>query len=79
MNSSNSLVLIARKIMVSAICVISLNSAMAGALEPAIDDFSDQNSNSLGITRQLSTTQLLVAKPAPNTMWMKVFSPPRER
>lgn len=51
MNPINSLVLIARKTIVAAICLTGLNSAIAGALEPAIDDFSDPNINSLGIAR----------------------------
>jgi hypothetical protein len=51
MNPSNPLILIARKTIVTAICLTGLNSAIAGTLEPAIDDFSDPNINSLGIAR----------------------------
>jgi len=52
MNAINLLTLIARKTIVSAICITMLNSAIAGALEPTIDDFSHPDINSLGIARQ---------------------------
>ena len=51
MNPIKSLVLITGKTIVAAICLTGLNSAIAGALEPSIDDFSDPNINSLGIAR----------------------------
>jgi hypothetical protein len=51
MNPINSLILIACKTTVAVICLTGLSSAIAGALEPAIDDFSDPNMNSLGIAR----------------------------
>lgn len=51
MNPIKSLVLISNKAIVTAICLTGLNSAMAGALGPAIDDFSDPNMNNFGIAR----------------------------
>ena len=51
MNPFNSIILIARKTIIAAICLTGLNSAIAGTLEPTIDDFSDPNINSLGIAR----------------------------
>lgn len=51
MKATDSLILIARKTFVAVIWITSFNAAFAGALEPAIDDFSDPNTNSLGITR----------------------------
>lgn len=51
-NSINSLFLIARKITIAAIFVGTINSAIAGTLDPTVDDFSDPNTNSLGIGRQ---------------------------
>ncbi len=51
-NASKPRSLIARKAIVTAICLAGLNTAIAGALEPSIDDFSDPNTNSLGINRQ---------------------------
>ena len=52
MNSLNILVHIAPKIIAAVICVATFNSAIAAALDPAIDDFSDPDNNSLGIERQ---------------------------
>lgn len=51
MKPFNSIILIARKTIIAAICLTGLNSAIAGTLEPTIDDFSDPNINSLGIAR----------------------------
>ena len=52
MNSLNSLIRILGKTIAAAIYVTTLNSAIAGALAPTVDDFSDPNKNSLGIDRQ---------------------------
>jgi len=52
MKSLNSLENIARKAFVAAICVTTLNSALAGAPGPLVDDFTNANKNSLGIERQ---------------------------
>jgi len=51
MNAINSLILVARKTIVAVICITGLNSAIAGTLEPTVDDFNDPNINSLGIAR----------------------------
>lgn len=52
MNAINTLIIITRKTVVAVTCVTILNTALAGTLEPAIDDFSDPNINSIGIARQ---------------------------
>ena len=51
MNTLNSLIPIAPKIVVVAICATTLNFAIAGAIVPTVDDFNDPNKNSLGIDR----------------------------
>lgn len=51
MKATNPLILIARKTIVTVICITGFNAAFAGSLDPVIDDFSDPNTNSLGITR----------------------------
>lgn len=51
MKTISSLALIARKTFVAAVCATSLNSALAGALESTVDDFSDPETNSFGIAR----------------------------
>ena len=51
MKTANSLTLIARKVILAAIGVTILNSALAGALDTSVDDFSDPNTNNLGIAR----------------------------
>jgi hypothetical protein len=51
MNANNSLILIARNTIVAVCCVTGLNWAIAGTLEPTIDDFSDPDTTSLGIAR----------------------------
>lgn len=52
MNSLKPLVRIAHRTVLAAICATTLNSAIAGALRPTVDDFSHPNKNSLGIDRQ---------------------------
>lgn len=52
MKSLNILVSIAPKTIAAMICVATFNSAIAGALDPTIDDFSDPDNNSLGLERQ---------------------------
>ena len=54
MNTTNplaSLTLVARATVFGVVCVATLNPAIAGALGPTVDDFSDPNKNSLGIDR----------------------------
>ena len=52
MKSLNILVSIAPKTIAAMICVATFNSAIAGALDQTIDDFSDPDNNSLGLERQ---------------------------
>ena len=52
MKSLNILIRIAPKTIAAVICVTTFNSAIAGDLNPTIDDFSDPDNNSLGIERQ---------------------------
>lgn len=52
MNSLYKLIRIAPKTIAAVICVATFNSAIAGALDPVIDDFSDPDNNSLGFERQ---------------------------
>ena len=52
MKSLNILVRIAPKTIAAVICVATFNSAIAGALGPTIDDFSNPDNNSLGFERQ---------------------------
>jgi hypothetical protein len=52
MKSLNLLVRLAPKTIAAVICLATFNSAVAGTLDPTIDDFSDPDYNSLGIERQ---------------------------
>ena len=52
MKSLNILARIAPKTIAAVICAATFNSAVAGAVDPTIDDFSDPKNNSLGIERQ---------------------------
>ena len=52
MKSLHILVRVAPKTIAAVIFVATFNSAVAGALDPVIDDFNDPNINSLGIERQ---------------------------
>ena len=52
MKSLNILAHIAPKTIAAVICIATFNSAVAGVLDPTIDDFSDPDNNSLGIERQ---------------------------
>ena len=52
MKSLNILVRLAPKTIAAVICVATFNSAIAAALDPVIDDFSDPKNNSLGFERQ---------------------------
>jgi len=51
MKATNPLLLLARNALVAVICTTGFNTAFAGSLDPVIDDFSDADTNSLGITR----------------------------
>ena len=51
MKSLNTLIRIARNTVSAALRVTALNTAIAGTLDPTVDDFSDPNNNSLGIGR----------------------------
>jgi len=52
MKSFNILVRKAPKTIAAVICVATFNAAIAGPLDPTVDDFSDPNNNSFGIERQ---------------------------
>jgi hypothetical protein len=51
MKSLNTLIRIVRNTVTAALCVTSLSTALAGALNPTVDNFSDPSTNSLGISR----------------------------
>jgi len=52
MKSLNILARIAPKTIAAVICTATFSSAVAGAIDPTIDDFSNPEHNSLGIERQ---------------------------
>ncbi|MFC1777676.1 CIA30 family protein [Pseudomonadota bacterium] len=52
MKSLNILAHIAPRTIAAVICVATFNFAVAGTLDPTIDDFSDPKNNSLGFERQ---------------------------